>query len=328
MACSGDKAPLNLSMTMTNTLQRCDVTCSYHFSYGISKCLVTPNGNFLSYKYDGKSVVTYNATDIGSKYKVQEIRIYSPPLTKYTGDAGANDAKAELFIHHINTDTGKNLLVCVPIAVNDSASKSSDLLAQLITSGIDNTGGEQEINVSNFTLNALIPITEYYQYSGNLPYSQTGNDVCQNTTADIIIFPADGAINMKSKTLNILTSLITGIEPTEFTIQDPKDVSLRYNEKGTTNNFGSGGEDIYIECNPVGDDGEDIGDGKDGKNLLGDEKKYEKGYLSKKTKKKLIEFLIYTSLFIVMVVIIYFGHRFVMSWLKSISTERVEPSGG
>ena len=323
MACTGNQAPLNLSVVDNDDLQKCDVTCSYQFSYGTSSCKVTPNGNFLSYKYDGKSIVTYNATDIGSKYNVQEIRIYSPPLTNYTSTSG-NNAKAEMFIHHVNPETGKNLLVCIPIARKDSSSKSSELLEQIISPSINNDGSEQSINVSNFTLNAMIPITEYYQYNSTLPYSPTGNTDCANVNADIIIFPANGDINMTSKTYKTLTSLITG--STSHDTQNPENVSLRFNEKGTINNTSSG-DDIYIECNPVGDDGSDIyaGDNETGKSgIAGESKKH----LSEKTKKTLIKFLITFSLAIVIACIIYFSYNFLKKWMNNLSAERPNPVAG
>ena len=321
MACTGNQAPINLSMVDNDDLQKCDVTCNYQFSYGTSTCKVTPSGNFLSYKYDGKSVVTYNATDIGSKYNVQEIRIYSPPLTNYTSTSG-NNAKAEMFIHHVNPETGKNLLVCIPIAEKDSSSKSSELLEQIISPSINNDGSEQSINVSNFTLNAMIPITEYYQYNSTLPYSPTGNNVCANVNADIIIFPANGDINMKSATYKTLTSLITG--SSSHDTQKPENVALRFNEKGTINNTSSG-DDIYIECNPVGDDGSDIygGDDDSGKSgVAGESKKY----LSEKTKKTLIDFLISFALAIVVACIIYFSYSFLKKWMNKLGAEQPNPT--
>ena len=320
MACTGNQAPINLSIVDNDTLQKCDVTCNYQFSYGTSTCKVTPNGNFLSYKYDGKSIVTYNAKDIGSKYNVQEIRIYSPPLTTYT-ESSENNSKAEMFIHHVNSETGKNLLVCIPIAEKEASSRSSELLEQIISPLINNDGTEQVINVSNFTLNSLVPITQFYQYNSSLPYSPTGNNICANANADIIVFTANGEINMNGDTYKTLTSLITG--SSSHDTQKPENVGLRFNQKGTISNASSGDDNIYIECNPVGDDGSDIYGTSD---MSGNLNIPEDKYLSEKTKKTLIKFLISFSLAILVAVIIFFIYRFLKKWTNRISAERANPS--
>lgn len=249
MACTGNIAPLN--MTTTKNIQQCDVTCKFQFSYGLSTCKVTPSGNFLKYSYDGITNVTYNATSSASKYNVQEVRIYAPPLNKYS--SSTSSAGAELFIHHVSPTTGKNLLICVPIAIGGGVSRSSQLFSKIITNSIEKTNGEQTINVSDFTLDALVPLTEFYQYNGPIPYSPTGNNICSNTNADIILFPANNSINMDEGTYQILNSLIS--KNTVKDLQTPSNVGLRYNKSGTTNNEGNVGDDIYIQCHPLDEDG-------------------------------------------------------------------------
>jgi hypothetical protein len=308
---------------MNNEMQKCDVTCNFQFSYGTSSCVVTPNGNFLSYQYDGQSIVTYNSTDIGSKYNVQEIRVYSPPLTNYTGNSTSNEAKAEIFIHHVNPETGKNLLVCVPVALNDSSSKSSELLEQIISPSIENDGSTQSINVSNFTLNSVIPITEYYQYNSNLPYSPTGNNVCSNVNADIIVFPANGNINMNTSTYNTLTSLVTGSASTDT--QTPENVGLRFNEKGTMQNSSTGDDDIYIECNPIGEDGSDIGGSTDGELGSSLNVPNKKKYLSDETTQKVINVMLYLFVAIIIGIIIYYSYKFLNKWMSNLAAETPNP---
>ena len=93
--------------------------------------------------------------------------------------------------------------------------------------------------MSQFYLNAMVPITEYY-HNSTLPYSPTGNTMC-NVNADIIIFPANGDINMTSRTYKTLTSLITGSASHDTNGK----YCTRFNEKGTINNTSSG-DDIYM----------------------------------------------------------------------------------
>lgn len=320
MACIDTKAPINLSGINNNALPKCGVTCKYNFNYGISSCKVKPYGNFLKYYYDGKSDVTFNLTGLDSKYSVKEIRIYSPCLTYYSL---VEKPQAEIFIHHINKETGKNLLVCIPISISDSTSKSSDLLGQMIISGINNNGTLQSINVSNFTLNSLIPISEYYNYSGNIPYSPNGDDECKNVKADIIVFPAHGNINMKNHTYKTLTTLISGAPTNIIGLQNPSSVSLQYNKDGTNiNNTNGNDDDIYIKCNPIGDDGKEIVMDDDSMlrgRMEGPDVDAEE---AENFKKELIRFLIYFALFIVMLASIFVGYKVINKWLKAIAEQK------
>ena len=311
MACTGNLAPVN--MMDTNNLQKCDVTCNYQFSYGSSTCKVTPNGNYISYKYDGASNVTYNDTTPGSKYNVEEIRIYAPPLNKY-GAASSKSAAAELFIHHTNPTTGKNLLVCVPIAVSNSTSRASQVFSQIITNAIDKDSGLQSLNVNNFTLDALVPLTEFYQYNGSIPYSPSGNSSCSNTNADIILFPANNSVNMSEQTYATLSSLV--IANSVLDLQMPSSVGMRYNERGTTSNEGDVGDDIYIECNPVGDDGEDIGPSEAGGESSGPATRAESD--TSKSTGYVVDLLLKSLAVIAGIAIIALGARYINNYLSKV----------
>lgn len=311
MACTGNLAPVN--MMDTNNLQKCDVTCNYQFSYGTSTCKVTPNGNYLSYKYDGTSNVTYNDTSPGSKYNVEEIRIYAPPLNKYAS-ASSKSAAAELFIHHTSPTTGKNLLVCVPIAVDNATSRASQIFSQIITNAIDKDSGMQSLNVNNFTLDALVPLTEFYQYNGNIPYSPTGNTSCSNTNADIILFPANNSINMTPQTFSILSKLV--IANSVLDLQMPSNVGMRYNERGTTSNEGEVGDDIYIECNPVGDDGEDIGPGETSGESSGTSSRAESD--TSKSTGYVVDLILKSLAVIAGIAIIALGARYINNYLSKV----------
>mgnify|MGYP000692890643 CR=1 FL=1 len=313
MACTGNKAPINITQINNNTIETCEVTCSFDFAYGSSSCNVTPNGNYLSYKYDGNTKVSYNTSDKVSNYVVNEIRIYSPPLNKYT-TTDNNNAVAELFVHHTSSNTGKNLLLCIPLAVKDIPSKSSEVFSQIISTSIEQDGGEQSINVSNFTLESLIPITEFYSYNGDIPYSPTGNNICSGTNANIIIFPADGTINMNSQTLSTLRTLITNSGTT--THQNPDSVNLRYNKDGTLHNASGGGDDIYIECNPVGHDGEIIENVANDTTSGSESQRERTPMLDDKTKKIIYDVLI--SLFGILIggIIIYYSAKYINSYLS------------
>ena len=250
MACYGSQAPINLTSAVNNNdnLPKCYNTCKFSFKYGISDCRVKVNRDFLSYKYDNReSDVTFNSE---TNYNVKDVRIYCPPLTYYD-----ENAVAEIFIHHEN-NSRKPLVICIPVIKNDNTTNSSTLLEQIITKITDNDD-EQSINTSYFTLNSLIPISEYYYYEGkSIPYSRGGS--CRNIRSDIIVFPVktNNSINMNDYTYEALQDLIDGKVPIKSKLQTKDDVTIYHNNNGTQyNTFDTGDDNIYIECKPVGDDG-------------------------------------------------------------------------
>jgi carbonic anhydrase len=251
MACTTGTSPIDV----TTTQNRCDLTCKYRYSYGNSSLSVTNNTDHLTFSYDGLSDVTYNADN----YTVQEIRLYKPSLNLYHGSR----VDAELIIHHTSI-TGQNLLVCVPINNSDSSSAASSLFNGIIPYVPSDVGESQSINVADYNLNTFIPQAPYFSYIGSLPYQPC------NGNYNIVLFDPAYAINMSSDNMNTVASVITGIAPTIQPVGEGG--GLYYNEKGTTQNSGTGEDDIYIKCNALDEDGNIIPDDEDGNgenNIIG-----------------------------------------------------------
>jgi carbonic anhydrase len=237
MACKIGSSPININSNSGN-IQTCDITCKYTYTYGNSSLSATNNGDHISLSYDGSVDVQYNSRN----YNIQEIRLYRSSLNNYNG----NKMDGELIIHHID-NTNKNLLICVPIKNNNSMSKSKILFSKIIPFIPSSTGTTTTINVTDYNLNTFIPQAPYYAYKGSLPYQPcTG-------TYDIIIFHPDYAINMSDNDLNTITQVITSINNNSNikTNENP----LYFNKTGTTKNTGGTGDDIYIQCNALDNDG-------------------------------------------------------------------------
>lgn len=244
MSCKNSNTPINIEKTS----KTCNSTCNLSYSYGYSSLNVLNRSNHLKFSYDGDVDVTFN----GENYSVEEIRLYSPSLNKYYG----SNVDAELFIHHTSM-TGNNLMLCIPIEGNDARSNSNALFSQIMPIAPTEKEGQKSINISKYTLNNLIPLSEYYYYNGNLPYEPcTGN-------YGIIIFDTTHKINISTKDLSILRKLI---KPSNPVIKNINNVNYFYNKKGTIQN-NTTDDDIYIDCQPVEDTGESQDQENQGVNL-------------------------------------------------------------
>ena len=239
MSCPTATAPIDISMS--NITGKCDYKCSYSFSYNNSSCVATNRGDYLSLSYDKSSSppVLYNS----SGYDVQEIRLYIPSLHSY------NDSKTdgELVIVHSSNTGAKPLLVCIPIKSNNTSSVSALFFKTVVDTVADSApsnGESTTVNIPKYNLSAIVPKKPFFSYSATEPYQPCSSDV------EYIVFDLLQAhLDMMPETLTKLESIIQS---------NPYDIktgpSLFYNEKGPGN--GSAGNDIYIDCQPVGESDE------------------------------------------------------------------------
>jgi len=231
MTCTG---PINI----TQSDGTCSLKCLLLFNYGNSTCQVKNVSDHLYITYDGDSDIIFNS----AKYNPIEVRLFSPSLHTFDG----SHADAELVIVHSGSSGG--LLVCIPImsTTATNASTGSVLLDNIIEGSpeIDQT---TSLNLQDFNLNYLVPKSEYYSYSGTLPYGNC--DI--STTYNYIVFPKN-SLQLNQETLSTLKSLIHNAS---VPIQAG---TCFYNEKGTTTNGFAGEGQIYIDCQPTGEEGDII----------------------------------------------------------------------
>ena len=235
MSCPTATAPIDISMSKLTG--KCDLKCSYSFTYNNSSCVATNRGDYLSISYDKSSSppVLYNATG----YDVQEIRLYIPSLHSYNN----SKTDGELIIIH-SSNTGSNpLLVCIPIKSNNTTSVSSlffQTLIDTVSNSAPSDGETTTVNIPKFNLSMFVPRKPFFSYSATEPYQP-----CSSSVEYIVFAPLQGSLDIMPETLTILQSLIQS---------NPYDIktgpNLFYNEKGPGN--GSAGNDIYIDCQPVG----------------------------------------------------------------------------
>ena len=236
MDCPNATAPINIVKSLNSG--DCDLKCDYQPGYHTTSVTAENRGDFirLSFDSDNKAPVLFNK----EKYNVSDARIYQPSLHRY----GGSQLPGELIISHQNTSQNKELLVCIPIIDSGSNEGILDALIDQVAIKANSLGGKTGIGMSRFTLSDLVPMKPYYSYTGTLPYLP-----CMKDDVDYVVYGQLNAIQILSATLKKLKKVITA--NTYQLHRNPN--GFFYNSNGPS--VSSGGDDIYIECNPTGSDG-------------------------------------------------------------------------
>lgn len=230
---------------MSSISGKCDLKCDYSFKYQPSSCSVTNRGDYLSFSYDNTSnpPVLYNM----NKYDVKEVRLYTPSIHSYAN----TKTDAELIIIHNSTSGSKPLLVCIPVKSSNSTSISAQLFSQVITTvskSAPTNGSSTSVNTKLYNLSSLVPKKPYYSYTASEPYQP-----CM-TQVDLIVYdPLNANLDIGSDILNILKQVISN---NSYDVKKGTS-KLFYNEQGPSR-FGSGNDEIYIDCQPVGVSEEEV----------------------------------------------------------------------
>lgn len=234
MSCNSATAPINI---VKSDAGKCDLKCSVVFNYGVTSVRAENKGDYIRIVFDPQTAppVTFNA----QKYVVQEARIYQPSLHTFGGQHTA----AEIVITHQNQYSNQNLLVCVPISNGGSSSGALDVLVKQVAQKANTKGGSTNLTGSTFSVKQLVPNKPFYNYVGTLPYLPC------NGTYEFIVFGKSNALTMTDSAINNLAKVIT---PSVYSTHKPIG-GLFYNDSGPGSL--ADGDDIYIECNPTGDDG-------------------------------------------------------------------------
>lgn len=225
----------NINISANNVSGKCDQKCAYSFKYANSNSTATNNGVTISITYDNSGVppVTYNT----EQYTVSRILLVSPSIHVFNNAV----MPAEVVVEHHPVKGGNQLNVCIPITISGDLTSASALLTDVIKKAATNApseGDSTNLNMSNFSLQAIMPRKPYYAYVEG-----------QN---DWIVYGALEAIPVASSTIKTLKQII---QP--FPIPTPGE-NLFYNANGAVTGVPVG-DGIYISCQPTGSFGDDVG---------------------------------------------------------------------
>jgi carbonic anhydrase len=227
-------APINI---IKRGADICSLKCLLWYKYGNSSCVVNNRSTELVILYDGQSDVLFNSVP----YKPIDVRIFKPSLHTYDGTF----ADGEIVITHKGAAGG--LVVCIPIMKSNSvnASTGTNLIHDIITSAPSDKGSTS-LNLQDFNLNHIIPKSSYFSYTGTLCYGTCDPKVRYN----YVVFPKKDGIALAQKTFDHLGNLI---HDSYIPVHEKP---CFFNEKGTKSNGFSGEGQIYIDCQPTGEEGE------------------------------------------------------------------------
>ena len=245
MTCVLSKAPINIPKESKDL---CVEKCSLKFDYGKSTLTMKNNGDYLSLGYDASTTnVKFNA----NKMEIHEVRIYTPSLHTYDGVR----AEAEMIIVH--SGFGKNLLVCIPMKSSDGSGSGASTFSQIISESankIPNSGDATTVSGMTWSLNDFVPNKRpLFSYTSNLPY-----EPCTGVYDYVVFSLNDYYIPISSEVVELLQGKGKKkglIRKQQYDIKSGPRVF--FNVEGAVNsNFSGDDDDIYIECQPTGDDGE------------------------------------------------------------------------
>jgi len=219
----------NINISQQNVQGKCDLKCSYNFTYQESNTTATNRESMIVLTYENSSVppVLYN----NQKYTVSGIMMVSPSIHTFNNTTAA----AEIIIEHVPVTGGNALVVAIPIVSSSEGSTASTLIAEIIQSVSNNApspGDSTNLNISGFSLQDIVPKKPFYSYT--------------NETTDWVVFGVLDAIPLSS---SILTTLGQITKP--FPIPTPGN-ALFYNSSGPNSSSSGVGDGIYISCQPTG----------------------------------------------------------------------------
>jgi hypothetical protein len=308
MSCKITTAPINLP---TGVNEEGAENTDFTYNYGVSSCSITNKTTYLDIScFDGINQIQSGLT--GDLY-VSNVRLYKPSLNSYDN----RKADAELIITH--SGGGKNLYICIPITSTTASGGTVEWFRQIIPFSPSKSGSSKSINVSNFTLNSIIPKATFIVYDGG-----TFDWGCSKQDVMILFALADG-VNMSYRDLRTVGNII---KPASYNVLPVPDY-LKFNKRGTIagpgKKAGSQPSDT-LTCTPITD--------QDGKNIENPDnstwvqKTKNSGDKLNKNVEKYWQIILGVLLGIVVLGLIIFGIRKAISSSGGSSGGNTTPSGG
>jgi len=223
---------MSINISRGNVAGPCSLKCAYSFQYPVSSCVATHWSDNITLSYDKSNLppVNYN----GNKYQVTSVSLSPDSYTLYFNQ---NKSDACFIITHEPVLGGPYLYVIIPIKKSPSTIASTSILTEIInavSSGAPNVGEKTTVNLSNYSLNHIVPNKPFYQVS--------------EYNYDLIIFGIENAIPLSEETVKKLNTLCSDVVSTSaFDPKQQSPVKIFYNKDGPSKE----GSDIYIDCQPV-----------------------------------------------------------------------------
>ena len=218
---------MSMNISRQNIAGKCNLKCNYTFKYPVSNCTATNHVDRINISYDKSSTppVTFN----NIKYDVASISLYSPSKHLFNNVL----ADGEIIINHTSPSGAPALNVCIPITTSGKGSTGSLLIQDIISetsNGAANPGESTTIKLDNFTLDSIVPVHPFFNYTFK--------------KENYIVYGIMEALTINAASMEILKKIIKPSHPF------PSGSTLFINIAGP--NRGKGADEIYIDCQPTG----------------------------------------------------------------------------
>lgn len=220
---------MDINISSQSVSGKCDLKCAYNFKYPISNLTASNKGVIISLSHENSNSppVSYN----NQKYIVSNILLMCPSIHTFNGSTTA----AEIIIEHTAETSGPKLCVAIPFILSSESSTATNLITeiiQMVSTNAPAQGDSTTLNISNFTLQNIIPNKPFFSYT-------------EANNTDWIVFGLLDAISLNTSTLEKLNQIL---KPFPLpTTGGP----LFYNASGP-NTSGTLSDGIYISCRPTG----------------------------------------------------------------------------
>jgi hypothetical protein len=234
---------MNISKaSMGNT---CGERCAFAFQFDLStQCNAFNNTNDIGLSYNSTTIspIVFNNTKYNLFPPNEPIAILSPSYHDYDG----GKANAEMIICTKSPDNGTMLYICIPLSTSVGASNTllNEILENIVSAPLTQSNREININLTNYTLNSLVPKKPYFFYES---LTNETNVVC-----NCVAYGLQDGYNISSAYATQLSSLISPFPPDVLFIPPNENRYLFYNPNGPTKLNNGVGDQIYIDCSPTG----------------------------------------------------------------------------
>ena len=156
--------------------KKCIKNCDLKIFYSNSNCNIILTSEDILLKYDKGSHVTYNNTI----YNLDKISFVNP--SNHQIDGSSFELEADLY--HKSPKTGKILIICIFINVNNAKSKSKLFLDSFLDYIPTNIDVQKTLNINNWNIFDLLPERKsFFSYNGSIirnPCSQSSTWIIMN----------------------------------------------------------------------------------------------------------------------------------------------------
>lgn len=243
MVCSG---PTESTIGSPGEQNICKQKCKLSFSY-------TPT-SLVAKKHTDYGYIEFKPRDPNISVAVQyksinyvpiNFMVFNKPIHNFY--TMANEPVGELIICHMKEgSSSEKLYICIPIQAIKDHPKSGKL--GTILSKTVNITDAAVIQLSNFKFSDFIPKKTYYNYTGTPLYKiqEQDDDICETKCEYVVFSTVDSALYLSPSEVSALYNL----GEHKITKYKNDNISLSDLAPGLMN-----GDDIWIDCTPVGNSG-------------------------------------------------------------------------